>query len=181
MKEAAHLWAVGFDTPVRAEEVRQEIAQLAGPQEYLHLLDTAVVVRHEDGSVTCEREAFPVVGNIAGVSTIGLLAGLVVGAPLVGAAIGAVLGSAGSAIGSSVGIEDSFIRDVGKMMSPGTSALFVLDDVGDMDVVLERIRGLGGTILKTNVDLAQAKRIQATLSANRDLSTPGRSVRETTS
>jgi hypothetical protein len=30
------------------------------------------------------------------------------------------------------------------LMKPGTSALFVLDNEGDMDVILHAIRGLGG-------------------------------------
>jgi uncharacterized membrane protein len=50
-------------------------------------------------------------------------------------------------------------------MQPGTSALFVLDDAEDMEVILHKIRGLGGTVLKTNVDLKRAKLIQSTLAA----------------
>jgi uncharacterized membrane protein len=34
-----------------------------------------------------------------------------------------------------------------------------------MDVILHRIRGLGGTVLKTNVDLERARLIQSTLAA----------------
>jgi uncharacterized membrane protein len=49
------------------------------------------------------------------------------------------------------------------MMRPGTSAVFVLDEEGNMDVILRTIRGLGGTVLKTNVDLERAKLIQSTL------------------
>ena len=60
------------------------------------------------------------------------------------------------------------IHDVESMMKPGTSALFVLDDEGDMEVILHKIRGLGGTVLKTNVDLERAKLIQSTLAASRD-------------
>ena len=40
----------------------------------------------------------------------------------------------------------------------------VLDDAGDMDVILERLRGLGGRVLKTSVDDQRAKLIQQTLS-----------------
>jgi uncharacterized membrane protein len=36
------------------------------------------------------------------------------------------------------GISDDFIRDVEAMMKPGTSALFVLDDEGDMDMILQK-------------------------------------------
>jgi uncharacterized membrane protein len=51
-------------------------------------------------------------------------------------------------------------------MKPGTSALFVLDDQGDMEVILHTIQGLGGVVLKTNVDLERAKLIQLTLAAD---------------
>ena len=60
-------------------------------------------------------------------------------------------------------------------MKPGTSALFVLDDDGDMEVILHTIQGLGGTVLKTNVDMERAKLIQSTLSASTERNNqPGR-------
>ena len=83
---------------------------------------------------------------------------------MTGAAIGALLGGAGAA-GSHAGISEEFVRDVEGLMKPGTSALFVVDDAGDMEMILDRIRGLGGTVLKTNVDLERAKLIQSTLAA----------------
>ena len=51
-------------------------------------------------------------------------------------------------------------------MKPGTSALFVLDDDGDMEVILPTIQGLGGTVVRTNVDLERARLIQSTLAAS---------------
>ena len=50
-------------------------------------------------------------------------------------------------------------------MNPGTSALFILDEELDMEVILHQIRGLGGTVLKTNVDLERARLIQSALAA----------------
>jgi uncharacterized membrane protein len=94
---------------------------------------------------------------------VGFLVGLVLGAPLVGATVGAMAGGAGTAVSAAVGIGEDFVREVEGLMKPGTSALFVLDSEGDMDVILHTIRGLGGTVLKTNVDLARAKLIQSTL------------------
>jgi uncharacterized membrane protein len=107
------------------------------------------------------------VGNIVGCSVVGFLAGLVVFAPLSGATIGAMVGSVGSAAGASVGISDDFIRDVKEHMKPGTSALFLLDAEANLDVVLPRIRGMGGTVLKTNVDAERARRVQEALAAPR--------------
>jgi len=158
-----HLWAIGYDDMERAEQVKHEITRLGWDQPYLLLEDVAVVVRHPDGSFTIDREPFPTVANILGWTAVGFIAGLVIAAPLAGAAVGTALGGAGSAIAAGAGIGDDFVREVEAMMKPGTSVLFVLDDEGAMDVILHTIRGLGGTVLKTNVDVERARLIQATL------------------
>jgi uncharacterized membrane protein len=122
-------------------------------------------VRHADGTFTFNHEAFPVLNNVLACSAVGFLAGLVVAAPLAGAAVGAFVSGLGSVAVRSVGINDDFVRQVEALMKPGTSALFVLDDEGDMDVILHRIRGLGGTVVKTNVGVERAKLIQSILAA----------------
>src|SRR5215471_9070854 len=166
MTKPEHLWAIGYDDMGRAEQVRDEIISLGWDTHYLTLLDVAVVVRHPDGSFTCDREPFPAVANILGCTAVGFLAGLVLLAPLTGAAVGALLGGAGTAATvAAVGIGDDFVREVEGLMQPGTSALFVLDSEGDMEVILHAIQGLGGTVLKTNVDLQRAQLIQSTLAA----------------
>jgi len=169
MTQAAHLWAIGYDDMARADQVRDEVARLGWDRgrgaKYLILLDLAVVVRHPDGSFALDRKPFPGVVNILGCTVVGFLAGLVLAAPLPGAAVGALLGSAGTAAAGHAGISKDFIREVTSLMKPGTSALFVLDDGGDMDVILHTIQGLGGTVLRTNVDLERAKLIQSTLAA----------------
>jgi uncharacterized membrane protein len=178
MTTAAHLWAIGYDDMERADEVREEITRLAwdGGQagKYLILLDVVVVVRHPDGTFTFDRKPFPAVANILGCTAAGFIAGLVLGAPLTGATVGALLGSAGSATLSSVGIEEDFVREVKGLMQPGSSTLFLLDEEADMEMILHAIRGLGGKVLKANVDLDRAKLIQSTLAAAaRDCSTKG--------
>ncbi len=165
MTKSGNLWAVGYDDMGRANQVRDEIISLGWDKHYLILDDVAVVVRHPDGSFTLDRKAFPAASNVLGCSVVGFLAGLVLGAPLVGATIGAMVGGAGTAVSASVGIGDDFVSEVKGLMKPGTSAIFVLDDEGDMDVLLHAIRGLGGTVLKTNVDLERAQLIQSTLAA----------------
>jgi uncharacterized membrane protein len=165
MTKSGNLWAIGYDDMGRANQVRDEIVRLGWDKHYLLLDDVAVVVRHPDGSFTLNREPFPAASNVLGCSVVGFLAGLVLGAPLTGATIGAMVGGAGTAVSASVGIGDDFVEEVKGLMKPGTSAIFVLDDEGDMDVILHAIRGLGGTVLKTNVDLERARLIQSTLAA----------------
>jgi uncharacterized membrane protein len=170
MTRNTHLWAFGYDNMEQADHVRDQVMGLGwnrgGVDTHLILLDIAVVVRHPDGSFTFDRKPFPSAANILGCSVVGFLAGLVVANPWAGAAIGALLGGAGTAVAARAAIGDDFIREVKELMKPGTSALFVLDDEGDMEAILHAIRGLGGTVLKTNVDLERAKLIQTTLAAS---------------
>ena len=167
--ENSHLWAIGYDEMDRAGQVRDRITALGWDERRLALLDIAVVVRHSDGSFELDREPFPVAANVGGATAVGFIAGLVLGVPTVGAAVGALLGGIGTGIATArLGIDDEFVREVEAMMKPRTSALFVLDDEGDMDIILREIRGLGGTVLKTNVDVDRAKLIQSTLAGSRD-------------
>jgi uncharacterized membrane protein len=173
MTTAAHLWAIGYDNMERADQVRDEITRLGWDKHYLLLLDVAVVVRHSDGSFTFDRKPFPAATNILACTSVGFLAGLVLAAPLTGAAVGALVGGVGTAASATAaGIDKNFVREVEGLLKPGTSALFVLDNEGDMEMILHAIRGLGGTVLRTNVDLERAKLIQSTLAAGADTVTP---------
>jgi uncharacterized membrane protein len=160
----SHLWAVGYDDMGRATQVRDEIARL-GERHCLILLDTAVAVRYPDGSVTLDGERFVSPPAFRGRTFLSFLAGLALGAPaLTGAAAGA-WGRAAGGTAAEVGIDDAFVSEVQALMKPGSSALFVLDEEGDTEALLQGIRGLGGTVLKTTVDLQRAKLIQSTLAA----------------
>ena len=169
MKTVGHLWAIGYDDMEKANLVREELAKFGWDKgqagKDLILLDLAVIVRHPDGSFTYDRKPFRAVANIVGCSVVGFLAGLVLAAPITGATIGAVVGGAGTAAATYAGIGADFVKEVEALMSPGTSVLFVLDDEGDMDMILHTIRGWGGKVLKTNVDVERAKLIQSTLAA----------------
>src|SRR5262245_39232812 len=108
MTRRGHLWAVGYDGVGRAEQVRREIIKL-GATRCLTVLDTAVVVRHPDGTVTLDGEPFAAPVHFGGRTLAGLLAALALGAPpLTGAAAGALVRGAGG-VAKEVGIDDDFI------------------------------------------------------------------------
>jgi uncharacterized membrane protein len=161
MTTSGNLWAIGYDDMGRAAQVREEIARL-GERPCLILLDTAVVVRYPDGSTTLDGEPFVNATGIRRHSLAGFLAGLALGAPpLTGAAAGTFLRATAS---GEARINQDFVTEVERLMKPGTSALFVWDKEGDdMEALLQGIRGLGGTVLKTTVDLDRARLIQSTL------------------
>jgi uncharacterized membrane protein len=165
MSDVAHLWAVGYDDVRRAKQVRDHITRLS-ERHCLVLRDTAVAVRYADGSFTLDGEPFVLAGNICRRGLASLLAHLALGAPpLTGAAVGFTLRSTGCTGTDAAAISEDFVGAVEEMMKPGTSALFVLDQVGDLDAILQGIHGLGGTVLSTTVDLPRASLIQSTLAA----------------
>ena len=164
MTTSAHLWAVGYDDVSRAEQVRNQMVKLS-EAHCLLLLDTAVAVRYNDASLTLDGQPFVSALNLGSYSFASFLAGLALGAPpLTEAAVGLVETAIGGTA-AAVGIDDVFIKEVETLMKPGSSVLFVLDREGDMDAILHGIRGLGGTVLKTNVDVRRARLIQSTLAS----------------
>ena len=166
MTKCGHLWAIGYDDLGRAEQLRRECIRLS-EKHCLVLLDTAVVLRYADGSVTLDGEPFVAAVHLGGHTFASFLAGLVLGAPpLTGAAVGTLVRDTGGA--AAVGIDKDFVCEVEALMKPGTSALFVLDKEGDMEAILQGIRGLRGMVLKTIVDLERARLIQSTLAASAD-------------
>src|SRR5262249_32490884 len=122
---------------------------------------------HPDGSVTFDRKPMAGLANVFACTGVGFRAGLELAAPLTGATRGALIGSAGTAASSHFGIEERLIRYVQAGMKPGTAPLFGLDDAGDREIILHTIQGLGGTVLKTNVDMERAKLIQTPLQKQR--------------
>jgi uncharacterized membrane protein len=165
MTKRGRLWAIGYDRMERAAQVRDEVIRL-GEKHYLVVLDTAVVVRYRDGITTLDGKRFldHISGN--GHTVASCMAAIALGVPpLTEAGVGALLRNASTA-SDDVGIDEGFICEVEELLKPGTSTLFVLDQEGDMDGLLHGIRGLGGTVLKTTVDLERARLIQATLAAS---------------
>jgi uncharacterized membrane protein len=171
MTKCAHLWAVGFDEVGQAALVRDEIIKLAWEKHSLILLDVAVAVRYLNGTLTLNGEPLPAVAKPHTGIIARLLADLSLGAPpLTGGAVDAMFTRIG-ATAAEVGITDEFVREVTSLIKPGTSLLFVLDECDDIDAILHALRGLGGAVLRTNVDLERAKLIQSTLSASANAAT----------
>lgn len=162
-RRSGHVWAITYDDMDGAERAKQVLLGLGWDQHYVNLVDVIVVVRRPDGTFVVENEPFPTTANLLGCTTLGFIAGAVLAAPLVGAAVGAFVGAASSALARCSVMADDFVREVQAAVRPGTSALLLLAGGADVPVVVRRIRGLGGTVFKTNVDLEQARAIQESL------------------
>ena len=91
-----------------------------------------------------------------------MLIGMIFLNPLVGAAVGAGAGALSGKL-TDVGIDDKFMQELGEMLTPGTSALFVLVRKATPDKVLEGLKGFKGKVLKTSLTIDKEEELQKIL------------------
>jgi uncharacterized membrane protein len=163
MSGPVHLWAVGYDDLDRAQRVRDLIVSMADHDQCLRLLEIALLVRSPDGSLTFNGKPFPAAKRSLGQGILAILAAFSLAVPLLSDDAVARTFDSSLPASSTPAISREFKDEIITMLRPGTAALLVLDIAENMDMILPRLRGLGGTILKTNVDLERANLIQSSL------------------
>jgi uncharacterized membrane protein len=179
----AELIVVGFKKDMyRASEVLNELLSL-NDDWVVDLHDAVAVYRDYKGKLRVDQSYQMTTGEGA---AWGGLWGLLIGATLAipftagasaAAAAGAVAAGAlgGTALGAGLGavdasswkdefgIPDEFVNRVGAMIQPGDSAIYAILRVGDPDVVANKFRGYGGTILRTTLSKEQQSKVEQVL------------------
>jgi uncharacterized membrane protein len=157
----SELVVIAFPTEAKAEDVRQKL--LAMQKEYLiEMADAVIAIKDDKGRIKLNQLVnTKAVGAVSGTFW-GTLIGLIFLMPLAGAAMGAASGAIAGAL-ADVGINDRWMKDVAAAIQPGTAALFVLVRKVSGDKVLERLKGEGGTVLKTSLDHTKEAALQAAL------------------
>jgi uncharacterized membrane protein len=155
------LAVIAFPTEAKAEEVRQKL--LAMQKEYLIEMGDAVIAVKDNK----DRIKLNQLLNTKGAGAIsgtfwGALIGLIFLMPVAGAASGAFSGVISAAL-ADVGIDDRWMKEVAAAIQPGTAALFVLFRKVSGEKVLERLKGEGGTVLKTSLNHTREAALQAAL------------------
>jgi uncharacterized membrane protein len=158
----------GEDT---ADQVLNKLREMQ--KEYLVDLEDAVVaVRDMKGKVRI-KQAVPLVrvsalGGAAWGGLFGLLIGLLFMNPLLGWLTGLAMGAGAGALSGALadyGINDDFIKEIGRSLEPGTSAIFTLVRRVTYDKVLPELKQFGGKILRTSLTKDQEERLRAALEA----------------
>jgi uncharacterized membrane protein len=62
-----------------------------------------------------------------------------------------------------VGLDDKWMKETAAAIQPGTAALFLLVRKVTADKVLEKLKGEGGTVMKTSFDHTKEAALQAAL------------------
>jgi uncharacterized membrane protein len=166
----SNLVVLGFDGVGTADDVLTKLRSLQ--KEHLIDLEDACVVVHTDTGKVQVKQAVNLisVGAASGTRTgmiVGALAGLLVLNPLAGMAVGGLAGAGFGALSGSMldhGINDEFVKGLGKTITKGSSALFVLVRHSTPDKVLPDIEPFKPRVLKTSLSNEQEKRLRAALS-----------------
>jgi uncharacterized membrane protein len=166
----SNLVVLGFDGIHTADEVLNKLRPLQ--KEYLiDLEDACVVERDSEGKVHIKQAVNLTALGAATGSLRGGLWGTLVGIlflnPLAGMAIGMVAGaSAGALSGSLVdfGINDDFVKKLGKTIPSASSALFVLVRSVTEDKVLPEIEPYKPRVLKTSLSNEAEAKLKTALS-----------------
>ena len=155
------LVVIAFASEEKAEAVRDHVLKMQS-QYLIELEDAVVAVKRKDGHVKLNQMVSPMVVSTATGTMWGAIIGMIFLNPLAGAAIGAASGAIGGAM-TDLGINDRFMKDVASAISPGQAALFLLIRKLTADKVLEDLKGIGGTVLRTSFDHTKEDALRAAL------------------
>jgi uncharacterized membrane protein len=153
-----------FDSPSGAENAINTLQDLA-KQELIKIYDAATVSWEPGAKKPKTRQ----LNNLTGAGALGgmfwgMLFGLIFFVPLLGAAIGAASGAIGGAL-TDVGIDDDFIKEVRREVTPGTSALFVMTSDAVQDKVRDAFAGQHPQLLRTNLSTEQESALREVFAA----------------
>ena len=165
----SHLVVVGFPTVEEAEDVRGELADLQ-QQHLISLEDAVVVERDKQGHVHLRQAVnLTTAGAISG-GFWGSLIGLIALNPLLGAAVGAGVGAASGAL-ADMGINDDFMRELGRTLPEDSAALCLLVRTVTMDRVLEKLQShvTHTTLLHTSLGHMDEQKLRNALELSRRL------------
>jgi uncharacterized membrane protein len=152
-----------FDTADGADHALGVLERLR-KQELITIHDAAIVTWPDDRKKPKTEQLHSLVGvGALGGAFWGLLFGLIFLVPLLGAAVGAATGAFAGAL-TDVGIDDGFIKEVRRTVTPGTSALFLMTSDAVIDKVREEFRGTRATLIHTNLSDEDEARLRATFS-----------------
>jgi uncharacterized membrane protein len=184
------LIVVGFQGTRRASEVLGQL-QALNEDWTIDLNDAVAVYRTDDGKLRIDQSVQPTSkegGAMGGL--LGGLLGALIAAPFTAgvsaAAAAAVVGVGALGFGSvgalagaddaadwkeDYGVPEDFVKQVGGMVQPGSSAVFAVIRTGDPVAIAERFRGYGGTVLRTSLTPQQAAKVQQTISSQQRAAT----------
>ena len=139
---------LGFKDMTAADEVVPQLEAMQR-ERLIELSDWARVIRREDGKIDVRQATNEARSGVAGGALFGMI-GLLFLMPLAGLAIGAVTGAIMGNL-ADYGIDDTFIKEVGRQIKLGTSALFLYVEQATTDKAIDRLKAYEPIVLRTSL------------------------------
>lgn len=150
-----------FDDVGGAEQA-DSIIKAAAAEGIIEVVDSAYVRWDADAKKPTTHQAHEDTWRDTGWGALwGVLFGVLFFIPLIGAAVGAAAGALTGAF-DGVGIRKEDIEKIREEVKPGTSALFVVTDNGDLDRLAERFHGLHAKLIDGSLTSDEAKILRDT-------------------
>ncbi len=159
----SNLVAIAYPDVDTAQEVMATLGRLQ-VERSIELEDAVIVTREEDGKVKLHQARSTTGVGAAGGALWGGLIGLLFLAPLLGMAVGAATGAVTGKL-TDVGVDDSFLKELGEKLEPGMAAVIVLVHRSTPDKVIPAVREYGGTVLQSSLDNEAEARLREALGA----------------
>jgi uncharacterized membrane protein len=157
----SNLVAVAYPDVDTAQDVMDTLARLQ-IERSIELEDAVIVTREDGGKVQLHQARSTTGAGAAGGAMWGGLIGLLFLAPLLGMAVGAASGALTGKM-TDVGVDDSFLKELGEQLEPGVAAVIVLVHRSTPDKVIPAIREFGGTVLQSSLDNEAEARLREAL------------------
>ena len=157
----SNLIAVAYPDLSTAQQVAGTLTGLQ-KEKSIVMDDIVVVERRPDGKIKLHQAISTAGAGAAGGALWGGLIGLLFLAPLLGMAFGAAGGALGGKM-ADVGVDDSFMKDLGEQLQPGAAALIALGSSDARDKLLDRIGPYGGHVLQTSLAGEAEEQLRAAL------------------
>jgi uncharacterized membrane protein len=163
-----HIIGVSFDKVTRADEVLLSLIHLQQEGE-IALADAVVVWKDEEERVHVRQTVDPTPGRSALTGSIwGMLVGLLFGGPVFLAT--AAAGAGGAALMAKLvdlGLDDRWVKEVGRWLDPGTSALLILVSDGVRPIVVKELGRFEGQVLYCTFPEAVRRELERALATGR--------------
>jgi uncharacterized membrane protein len=156
-----HLVVLGLNSRDDAERVLALTEDLA-KQQLLQRDDAAYAYKDDKGKVRIHQTMNMTGAGAAGGALWGTLIGLLFLNPLAGLAVGAATGAVAGKL-TDVGISDDLIKQVGKQLQEGKSAVFLLARSATVDRVIDALKPFSPTIIQTNLTKEREEELIAAL------------------
>lgn len=157
------LIAIVFNDESTAFEMRAALARMQ-KQYLLEMEDAVVVTRDPNGKTKLHQAVSLTTAGAVGGAFWGLLIGMLFLNPILGAAVGAGAGALSGKF-ANLGLDDNMMKDIGRSLTPGSSALFVLLRKATPDKVLDGLKQFAGKgrVFQTSLDKDDEKSLREAL------------------